>query len=143
MKICHNFEDNCCRKNDTEKRKGTETGRIYCDFFAQHSVLDNFSRIKYQNANTKYPSGIWNFSPYPSEKLLRSKKADKHNPQKFLLSNFSENFIHRGVWILNGIACVNHSDVQIQAQNSWCWYIALTIELLINTPCSFLGLFVI
>ena len=67
---------------------------------------------------------IWNFLPYPSEKLQRSKEADNHNPQKFVSSNPSEHFIHRGVRILKGIACINHTDVQIQARN-----IALTIEL--------------
>ena len=27
------------------KREKTETGRIYCDFFAEHLILDNFSRV--------------------------------------------------------------------------------------------------
>ena len=30
----------------TRKREKTETRLIYCDFFAQHSILDNFSRVK-------------------------------------------------------------------------------------------------
>ena len=29
----------------TRKREKNRNGRIYCDFFAQHSILDNFSGV--------------------------------------------------------------------------------------------------
>ena len=136
MKFCHNFENDCCRKNDMEKRKKTETGRIYCDFFAQHSILDNFSRvnvvkilnpsqkmIKMPTQNTPEIFGIFCLTP---QKNCRDQRinADNHNPQKFLLSNPSENSFTGGVDIKwpNGIGYLNHPDVQIQA-----WNICLTL----------------
>ena len=95
------------------KREKTETGRIYCDFFAEHLILDNFSRVnvvKMLNPSQKImkvpmqntPPQIFGFFCLAPQKLQRSKEADNHNPQKFLSSNSSENFIHWGVWILNG-----------------------------------------
>ena len=32
-------------KMTRKREKNPERGRIYCDFFAQHSILDNFSRV--------------------------------------------------------------------------------------------------
>ena len=115
-----------------EKRKKTETGRIYCDFFVQHSILDNFSRvnvvkmlnpsqkmIEMPTQNTPEIFGIFCLTP---QKNCRDQRinADNHNPQKSLLSNPSENSFTGGVDIKwpNGIGYLNHTDVQIQAWNS-------------------------
>jgi hypothetical protein len=44
-------------------------------------------RKKDQSADTNTPPEIKKFLPYPSEKTLRSKDADAHNPSEMAFSN--------------------------------------------------------
>ena len=55
--------------------------------------MDEVSKIL--STDTKHPSKICKFSPYPSEILQRSNDADRFKPQKRLWSHASEKFIHR------------------------------------------------
>ena len=135
------------------KREKNRKGTYLLRFFAQHSILDNFSRVnvvkilnpsqkkvKVPTQNTPQIFEIFHLTP--QKNCRDQRKLTIVNPRNSFQATLRKLHVYF-VWTLNGIAHVSHTDVQYQARNSWCWYIALTIELLINTPCSSLGLFVI
>ena len=69
--------------NETLRRIDLPLGAI--PFKIHTPPTDEVSKIltpKKKSADTKHPSEICEFSPYPSEKSQRSKDADRLNPSE-------------------------------------------------------------